>query len=102
MRYVFIASVLIWAVATNGAVAQTSAQTSEWAQVVTGADTLERSGNYQEAALGYEAALRLTAGFGPADRRTQVTLNKLAMAYDALGRYPDSIHLYERALVLAE
>ena len=98
MRYVFIASVLIWAAASTGA----AAQTSEWTQVVNRADTLERNGNYQEAALGYESALRLAAAFAPDDRRLHLTLNKLALTYDALGRYSDAIHLFQRVLPLVE
>ncbi|HXB73651.1 MAG TPA: tetratricopeptide repeat protein [Candidatus Acidoferrales bacterium] len=98
MRYVFIASVMISAAASTGA----ASQTSEWAQMVNRADTLDQKGQYQEAALGYESALRLAATLGPGDRRLQLTLNKLALTYDALGRYSDAIRLYQRALALVE
>ena len=98
MRYVFIASVMIWAVASTGA----AAQTSEWAQMVNRADALDRKGNYQEAAVEYESALRVAASFGPADRSVPLTLNKLALTYDALGRYTDSIRLFQRALAMVE
>jgi len=98
MRYAVIGSVLIWAMASIGA----TAQTSEWVQLVNRADTLDLQGNYQEAALGYESALRLAAGFEPTDRRVHLTLNKLALTYDAMGRYSDSIRLFQRALALVE
>jgi len=89
---------LIWAVVPAGALAQTP----EWFQLMKGADASERKGNYQEAVVGYESALRLAAVFGPSDLRVPLTLNKLALTYDAMGRYSDAIHLFQRALPLIE
>jgi tetratricopeptide (TPR) repeat protein len=99
MRYVVIGSVLIWALASTGAA---TAQTSDWFQLMKSADTLERKGNYQEAAVGFESALRLADSFRSADLRVPLTMNKLALTYDSMGRYSDAIHLFQRALPLIE
>jgi len=98
MRCVFIRCVLMSAVAASGAVSPTP----EWARMVKQAVTLDRNGNYQEAAKACESALRLAAAFEPSDRRVPFTLNRLALIYEELGRFSDALHLYQRALPLVE
>jgi tetratricopeptide (TPR) repeat protein len=71
---------------------------ADWTSQIDLADAQEHAGNYKQAAAGYEAALRIAEKFDSSDSRIAVTWNKLGMAYDALGRYPEAGRLYGRAL----
>jgi tetratricopeptide (TPR) repeat protein len=79
-----------------------AAQVSDWALAMNRAATADRAGNYMEAAQAYESALRLTTAFEASDRRLPLTLNRLGMTYDELGRFPDAIALYRRAAAWVE
>ena len=78
------------------------AAVSEWARSIDRAVAADRRGNYREAVEAYESALRLTAAFHSSDRRVPMTMNRLAMTYDELGRYSDAIALYRRATAWVE
>ena len=93
MRYV-----LLCAVASIGALAQTS----DWSRLMSQADTSERNGNYAQAARTYESALRLSKSFQPDDPRTPLTLDKLGMMYNELGRFSDAITMDRRAIAWVE
>ncbi len=59
-------------------------------------------GQYAEAAKLFEAALKETEEFGPEDPRLALSLNELALLYQAQGKYAQAEPLYKRALAVAE
>jgi tetratricopeptide (TPR) repeat protein len=75
---------------------------ADWTSLMELADAREHAGNYKEAAVEYEAAMRIADKFDANDSRIPTTWNKLAVVYDSLGRYADAGRLYRRALTWVE
>ncbi|MDH5410752.1 MAG: tetratricopeptide repeat protein, partial [Alphaproteobacteria bacterium] len=59
-------------------------------------------GQYEEAEASFVAALEEAERSGNVDERLATSLNNLATAYTALGRYGGSEALYRRALAIRE
>ena len=95
-------NVAILCVVTMSAAGGALAQSPDWNRLVDQGDALEHAGNYKEAAAAYEGALRIAEKFDPTDARLPLTLNKLGITCDELGRFSDSDRLYRRAIAWAK
>ena len=94
--------VAILCVVTMSAAGGALAQSTDWNRLMDQGDALEHAGNYKEAAAAYEGALRIAEKFDSTDARLPLTLNKLGITCDELGRFADSDRLYRRAIAWAK
>lgn len=74
----------------------------EWKQRMERGQAFERAGNYGQAAASYRDAVKIAEPFGPRDRRLLLALNWLALAYQEMGRFPDSERNLLRVLTTLE
>ncbi len=68
---------------------------------VSGVEALQ-GGDFAKAEKHFAVALREAKGFGPEDPRLADSLNNLAAAYHAQGRYNEAEPLYDQALAIRE
>ena len=82
-------SVMLCAV-TISAAGGAWAQADDWMRLFDQGNTLERAGSYKEAAAAFESALRIAERFDSTDTRLPITLNKIGITCDELGRFSDA------------
>ena len=73
------------------------AQDDEWQRLMERGQALERDANYSQAAAAYLDAVRIERG-----RRQMIALNSLGLAYEVMGRFPDSERYFRRALEILD
>ncbi len=78
------------------------AQSEAWERHMAAGTEAYRQGHYAEAEKQIEAALKDAEWFSPKDPRRAVSLNKLALLYDAQGKYAEAEPLYKRSLAIWE
>ena len=82
--------------------AAASAQETRWDNLNKAAIKAYKQADYAEAEKLAKLALREAGKFGGKDPRFAISLNNLALAYDAQGKYAQAEPLYLRALAIWE
>ena len=80
--------------------AQAPAQQESWETYMRAGGAVYRRSNYTEAEKQWKAGLDAAEAFGTQDPRFAISLNNLALLYDAQGRYAEAEPLYKRALAV--
>ncbi len=75
---------------------------SSWEQDIEAANQLFREGKLVESEAAYRGVVAKAEAFGPKDLRLATSLNNLAAACDALGKFGDAEALYLRSLSVRE
>lgn len=78
------------------------AQQSSWEQLDSAGTAFYKSGQYPEAETQHRAALQQLENAPPDDTRLAVSLNNLAMDYEAEGKYDQAEPLFRRSLEIRE
>jgi tetratricopeptide (TPR) repeat protein len=74
------------------------AESDEWERLMRSGQSLERAGNYREAAVSFRDAERIAQKSELRDRRLMLALNSLALAYKEMGRFSEAERCLRRAL----
>src|SRR5687767_8975309 len=78
------------------------AEEALWQKAIREGRQLLEQGPYAEAEKAYLLALAEAEKFGPEDRRLALSLNELAVLYNATGRLSEAERLYHRSLSIWE